>query len=142
MVRADIRALKRVLARPDAIEEWPRLRSSAARPDAVPPPSRRDPVPPASAAPEPAPAAGPAAELFGRTARSPAPDRRPAAPEPPAPKKKPAANDQRFANYFSTGNFLGAGPADQDKSIQRNKAIFMSVVVVAVFVWVFYLIFR
>ena len=48
------------------------------------------------------------------------------------PKNKAVMKDQRFANYFSSGNFLGGRPMKQEKSVQRNKAVFMIVVVIVV----------
>lgn len=49
-----------------------------------------------------------------------------------AEKKKPIHGDERFSNYFSAGGFHSPMPAPQNRSIQRNKAIFMIVLVIVV----------
>lgn len=41
-------------------------------------------------------------------------------------------SSKRFANYFSAGSIVAATPLRQEKSVQRNKAIFMVVFVVLV----------
>lgn len=46
----------------------------------------------------------------------------------PSGKVPPVRGDQRFANYFSTGGFKSPLPAPKDRSVQRNKLIFLSVV--------------
>jgi hypothetical protein len=56
------------------------------------------------------------------------------------PKNRAVMKDQRFANYFSSGNFLGGRPMKQEKSVQRNKAVFMIVVVIVVAFSVFRLV--
>lgn len=43
-------------------------------------------------------------------------------------KKAPVRGDERFANYFSTGGFKSPMPARKDRSVQRNKMIFMIIV--------------
>ncbi len=49
-----------------------------------------------------------------------------------AEKKKPVYGDERFGNYFSAGGFKSPMPGRQERSIQRNKAIFMVVLVIVV----------
>ncbi len=48
-----------------------------------------------------------------------------------AEKKKPVYGDERFGNYFSAGGFKSP-VSRQERSIQRNKAIFMIVLVIVV----------
>ncbi|MFH0908593.1 MAG: hypothetical protein V1929_07515 [bacterium] len=47
----------------------------------------------------------------------------------PVPTRKPASKDERFANYFSSGSFGKAGPLSRERKLQRNRAIFMILVV-------------
>ncbi len=49
-----------------------------------------------------------------------------------AEKKRPVYGDERFSNYFSAGGFKSPMPARQERSVQRNKAIFMIVLVILV----------
>jgi len=134
LVKGDIKALSKVLRNPADVEEVPRLRS--AKPGNVPPPSRRDPV---FHSRQPAPVEPPKLEstdLFEAAA-----DQRDEAPRRPSrffaqppqeqsvPKNKAVTKDDRFANYFSSGNFLGARPLKQEKNVQRNRAIVMIVTV-------------
>jgi len=49
-----------------------------------------------------------------------------------AEKKRPISGDERFSNYFSAGGFQSPLPARQERSVQRNKAIFMIVLVIVV----------
>lgn len=59
--------------------------------------------------------------------------RKPAFGSPLVPEKKmPVYGDKRFTSYFSAGGFKSPMPARQERSIQRNKAIFMVVLVVVV----------
>jgi hypothetical protein len=46
----------------------------------------------------------------------------------PLGRGAPVRGDQRFANYFSTGGFKSPLPAPKDRSVQRNKRIFLAVV--------------
>jgi hypothetical protein len=94
--------------------------------------------------PPPPPRPAPASNLPPRLA----PDPRPVDPfddpfkndplteaQPPLgiPRKASVYGDERFANYFSTGGFKSSPlPARQDRSVQRNKAIFMVALVVIV----------
>lgn len=57
----------------------------------------------------------------------------PAPKSPPqrAPKKAPPI-DQKFASYLTTGSFTPVAQAREDRSVQRNKAIFMILVVLLV----------
>ena len=50
-------------------------------------------------------------------------------------------DDNRFARYFATGSLMGGQPLKQEKSIQRNKAIFMILFVSMLAFIVFKLIF-
>jgi len=47
-----------------------------------------------------------------------------------AEKKMPVHGDERFSNYFSAGGLKTPYPARQERSIQKNKAIFMVVLVI------------
>jgi predicted nucleic acid-binding Zn ribbon protein len=59
-----------------------------------------------------------------------------------APPREPAAaasvsakvvsKDERFASYFSSGSFGKAGPLSHERKVQRNRAIFMILVVALV----------
>jgi hypothetical protein len=154
LVRGDIKTLSKAIRKPDSLEALPRLKSRDM--EAVPPPTRKDPVQmreamkaeqapveeeSSPAQPEPAPDAGQAEG--GRTKRIP-PVLIPAseAEKEAASKHKTVMNDDRFANYFSSGSFLGGGGLRQEKNVQRNKAIFMVVIVVVVAFSVFRLWFR
>jgi len=55
--------------------------------------------------------------------------------ESSAPDNEPSSKtrvyqDERFANYFTTGGFKSAVPLRRDAKVQRNKAIFMIVLIV------------
>ena len=147
LVREDIKALSKAVKSPDEVS-MPRLKSLRHEDRRVPPPTRKDPVstprepPKPESAPEPKPA-GAGGELFDWGPRAEQLDRRSAGmppkvigqslPEPAGgPKNKAVMKDQRFANYFSSGGFLGGRPMKQEKSVQRNKAVFMIVVVIVV----------
>ena len=147
LVRDDIKALSKAVKNPDEVN-LPRLKSLRHEDRRVPPPTRKDPVltprepPKPEARPEPKPA-GAGGELFDWAPRAEKMDRQASGmppkvigqslPEPSGgPKNKAVMKDQRFANYFSSGNFLGGRPMKQEKSVQRNKAVFMVVVVIVV----------
>ena len=49
-----------------------------------------------------------------------------------APAVKVASKDERFASYFSSGSFGKAGPLSHERKVQRNRAIFMILVVALV----------
>ncbi len=52
---------------------------------------------------------------------------------PLVPEKKiPVYGDERFTSYFSAGGFKAPMPARQERSIQRNKAVFMVVLVIII----------
>jgi hypothetical protein len=144
LVRDDIKALSKAVKNPDAVSSLPRLKSLRHDDRRVPPPTRKDPVstPREPPSPEPKPA-GTGGELFDWAPRAGQLGRQAAGvppkvigqplPEPVGgPKNKAVMRDQRFANYFSSGNFLGGRPMKQEKSVQRNKAVFMIVVVIVV----------
>ena len=157
LVRDDIKALSKAVKNPEEVN-LPRLKSLRHDDRRVAPPARKDPVstprePPKPEAPrEPAPA-GVKGELFDWAPRAEQLNRQAAGmppkvigqslPEPSGgPKNKAVMKDQRFANYFSSGGFLGGRPMKQEKSVQRNKAVFMIVVVVIVAFSVFRLVFK
>jgi hypothetical protein len=145
LVRGDIKLLNRVVKNPGGFARIPKLRSEReAKP--IPPPVREDPVSrePAEA---PEPPAGPHDDLFGFV---PKPELGRSGGRPPAAadagagaRSKVVSKDERFANYFSSGGFLGGPrPLKQERNVQRNKAVFMIVVVIVVCLWVFYLVFK
>ena len=145
-VRADIKTLTRALEKPDRLAAVPRPRTLVEREAPVSPPRREDPVtPPEDAAPpsgETGTDAPPPGELFawrgspptrpaGPRAREPAPAR-PGRLVEPTRKAGHLLKDDRFANYFASGSFVGAPPAKGEGRVQRNKAVFMIVIVVVV----------
>jgi hypothetical protein len=114
LVRKDIRTLSKALKNREEFAGVPRLKSSSPAVTA-----RR------SAAAAPAPGPAPAA-----------------APEEPRPREmldegaaalrakgSPVSKDSRFTNYFQVDTAQGRRPLRQEKSVQRNKAIFMLVIV-------------
>jgi hypothetical protein len=152
LVREDIKVLSKAVRNPDGVNGMPRLKSPRHEERRVPPPTRRDPVsaPREPLQPEPKPA-GPGGDLFDWAPRAEQMDRKATGlppkvigqslPAPAAgPKNRAVMKDQRFANYFSSGNFLGGRPMKQEKSVQRNKAVFMIVVVIIVAFSVFRLV--
>jgi len=152
LVRDDIRALNKAVRKPEEFEGIPKLKSSRFQRDAVPAPSRKDPV---KAEPEPPrvmTGAEKPSDLFGWAGSSNA-GAADGAPPPgygraeqaqaEAQRQRAASKDERFANYFSSGGFLGgAKPLKVEKNVQRNKAIFMVVIVILAAFTVFRLMFR
>ncbi len=93
-----------------------------------PPPVRRDPV-----VPPPPPAGNEAPdELFSWERKDGGPSGNTLFPSAAPSVRAPVQGDQRFANYFMAGGLMGPRPLRQEKSVQRNKAIFMIVVVLVV----------
>ena len=147
LVREDIKAFSKAVKNPEGVTVMPRLKSARLEARRVPPPTRRDPV---STPPEPSPAeikppepkpAGAGSDLFdwapravqlGRQADGLPPKvvGEALSPQAGGARNKAVMKDQRFAQYFSSGNFLGGRPLRQEKSVQRNKAVFMIVVVI------------
>ncbi|HPG01082.1 MAG TPA: hypothetical protein PLE77_13565 [Kiritimatiellia bacterium] len=153
LVREDIRALSKAVRKPEEFEGLPKLKSSRYQADAVPPPSRKDPVKvPTEPPPRVTTGAEKPGDLFGwaggggQQGQGAAPagyGRGAEAAQADAQRQRAGSKDERFANYFSSGNFLGASkPLKQEKNVQRNKAIFMVVIVVLVAFSVFRLMFR
>ena len=153
LVREDIKALSKAVKNPEEVR-LPRLKSSRHEDRRVPPPTRKDPVVATQETSRlPAEPTGARGELFDWAPRAEQMERQSAGqppkvigqslPEAPSgPKNASVMKDQRFANYFSSGNFLGSRPMKQEKSVQRNKAVFMIVVVVLVAFSVFRLVFK
>ncbi|MBP7831297.1 MAG: hypothetical protein KA248_15420 [Kiritimatiellae bacterium] len=143
-VRSDLKALHRALEKPERLASAPRPRSLQKRPAAVTPPQREDPVRQADKAADEAAeaaAAPPPGELFAwrppvpvrekkRKAEEPPPA--PAAPADPARKGARFLKDERFTNYFASGSFVGSPPAKGEGRVQRNKAVFMILIVIVV----------
>jgi hypothetical protein len=156
LVRDDIKALSKAVKNPDEVTVLPRLKSQRHEDRRVPAPTRKDPVSTPREPPKPEVTPGPAptgakGELFDWAPRAEQLSRQASGlppkvigqslPEPSSgPKNKAVMKDQRFANYFSSGNFLGSRPMKQEKSVQRNKAVFMIVVVIVVAFSVFRLV--
>jgi hypothetical protein len=57
-------------------------------------------------------------------------------------KPAPVRGDERFASYFATGGFKSPMPGRQERAVQRNKAIFMLILVVIAAYIVFHLVTR
>ena len=154
LVREDIKVLSKAVNNPDEVNSLPRLKSLRHEDRRVPPPTRKDPVSAPREPPQPVPKPASAdGELFDWAPRAEQMDRQAAGMPPkvigqslpgPAggPKNKAVMKNQRFASYFSSGNFLGGRPMKQEKSVQRNKAVFMIVVVIIVAFSVFRLVFK
>jgi len=130
LVGNDIRLLSRALKRSDQDIAWKRLKTVEEPPIAV-----REQAP----APEADEAAGPREELFHWRTRQRAgmaavvaPPRPRASADRAASDKKRFEVDQQFANYFASGSFAPSGAAGETRTVQRNKAVFMIVVVVVV----------
>ncbi|HOW97228.1 MAG TPA: hypothetical protein P5567_05575 [Kiritimatiellia bacterium] len=145
-VRADLRTLTKALDKPERLATVPRPQSLVARERPVAPPRREDPVtspeeaaPPSGGAVADAPPPG---ELFAWRSPAAARPASPRAPEPAAPragrmveptrKAGHLLKDDRFANYFASGSFVGAPPVKGEGRVQRNKAVFMIFIVVIV----------
>lgn len=111
-----MRRLKRLADEQAQVRDVPGLRG-ATRPEDLP----RDVVPAAAPSREPA-----AAEPQGAGSAD-------AFPKPPS--------DSRFAKYFVTGSLHTARPLRQERRVQRNKAIIMTIVAIAILYGVFSLIF-
>ncbi len=145
LVKGDIKTLSKAIKKPDGSDVLSRLRSGRAPAAAIPAPMRRDPAAGATvarpAAPhDDAPLAPPAPASMPEKLASLLPPMHPA-PETEL-KNKSVIKDERFASYFSSGSFMEARPLRQEKNVQRNKAIFMIVLVIIAAFTVFQLIFR
>ncbi|OQA24212.1 MAG: hypothetical protein BWY59_02299 [Verrucomicrobia bacterium ADurb.Bin345] len=146
LVREDIRTLGRVVRNREELDRLPKLKSGKYTERPIPPPTRRDPV---RGGEETAPAMPP--RIIDQP---PAPFVPPAQPSGSGPPKaapasgsatarpRASSTDERFANLFSSGGFLGSVNARQERNVQKNKAIFMLLVVIVVFFVVFQLVFR
>ncbi|MBU1693929.1 MAG: hypothetical protein KKC51_08180 [Verrucomicrobia bacterium] len=131
-VRADLKVLNKALQKPERLAAVSRPKSLKKIEEAVAPPNRGDPVvrsrePGAGAPPVPT------GELFAW--RSPVPVREKGRTAPgraaePTPKAGHLLQDDRFANYFSSGSFVRTRPAAGGSRVQRNKALFMLVLVI------------
>lgn len=133
LIQADIRTLSKALQRPGALETVPSLKSRAASASRVSAPARTDP-----AVSSPGAAAGEMAKDLGDLFawRGPERPRSPQAVGVPASvpsvelegRRRTVLDDNRFLNYFASGSFVGRPPA-QARRVQRNKAIFMLLIV-------------
>jgi len=148
LVRDDIRTLSRMIRNRDQLDALPKLRSGKCEVRPIPPPSRQDPVrgrmpAPVAEVPPPEPEEVSPREQAPRVPprQRPVSEARPAQEVDAGPKRALTGNE-RFASYFSSGSFLGGPPLRQEKNVQRNKAVFMLVVVAIVFFIVFQLVFQ
>jgi hypothetical protein len=131
LLRGEVRSLSKAVKKPESLAASGRFRP--------PPPEPRPPrTPERSAGPAHRPER-PAGQ-FNWGPRGPAAPPKPEAAvgSPPAgePQRNPVEKDKRFANYFSSGGLMGTRPLRQEKNVQRNKAIFMIVLLVIVGLWV------
>lgn len=135
LIRSDIRTLSRAVKRPEDLDSLPTLKTTRLESRPVPPPGRRDPVHKAAVSTEPdKPADAGHGELFGWAPPNGRPANGSPYPSMPAqgagPKNRAVSKNERFANYFSSGGFLGGhAPMKQEKNVQRNRAIAMLIVV-------------
>lgn len=131
LVREDVRTLRTALRDRDKLDHLPKLKSAHYNAARLPPPSRPDPVR------EKQPRSGASRKL---TEASPAEDVR----EPMISanafnsasatiKSQPVRGDARFANLFSSGGFFEtAGYSPAEHRVQRNKAIFVVILLILV----------
>lgn len=128
IIRQDMKVLSRAMKKPDQLAALPRLKSHR-----IAPPPRQIPhvAPPAVPSPE-RPAAAPPGDLFPESpVASPPPRELPTVGETASERPRShMSRDERFRNYFGHGSFLPARPLKQERRVQRNKAIFVLVVVV------------
>lgn len=130
LVAGDIRTISRLLKKGTIdLERRVQLRSSGAQLGLFGPAAKPD----AKRAPggkqgggESAPSAGrsPGAGVIARG--------RPLDDDGLVPSSLRKTRNPRFSNYFSAGSIVAARPLRQEKSIQRNKAIFMVIFVAIV----------
>ena len=130
-LRSEIKRLQRALKKPERLlqrkEFLPVMPRGPAAPAPAPVPAPRPaPVPDTPAAATPAAPIAPAGELFSWN--------------PPA-VRKPAPAEERFAHYFSSTGFLGTPALRQERSVLRNRAIFVAIIVIIfgglVYKWIF-----
>ncbi len=125
-IRNTIKVLDKAIQRSDesVLSEWPS--SHAERP------SFREVARPS----EPS---SPEKESIQTSHRYVPPEAAPPAISRPTPLKgrRPEPMDHKFASYLTSGSFVPASPLREDRSVQRNKAIFM-VVFVGVFAFIIY----
>jgi len=141
LLREDIRALSRFVKNPEIQESFPRLKSDRYTAPVVRPPARIDPadkdvLPKPGVVPDriSAPEQSVRTEHIGKGTNQ-VPPRMDPSPrsESDTRIKRAVPRDERFASLFSSGGFLGGPvPVRQDRRVQRNKAIFMVVLVVIV----------
>ena len=151
VVREDIRTLSRALKNRDELDRLPKLKSGKyVEAPAIPPPTRGDPVrkPVAGVPAMPPKMIEQAVDEGAQPAGAAFPQREPKAGVPPISlpgagpvRSQPPVKDERFANLFSSGGFLGSVNVRQERNVQKNKAIFMLLVVIVVFFVVYKLVF-
>ncbi len=88
-----------------------------------------------TAAPEPL------APKTSQASASMAPGIPPSSPPTSPGGRRPTQMDHKFASYLTSGSFIPASPLREDRSVQKNKAIFM-IVIVGVVAFVVYSLFK
>ncbi len=137
VIQNDIRSLSKSMRKIEEGGELPPLRSRALdiRPARTAPPPAAEAAAPARSLPPSDPV-----ELIEEEA--PEVEPAPAAPPPPLvvdARRRASTKNPRFANYFASGSFGSSRPLAEERRIQRNKAVFMIIVLVVVLaiVWRF-----
>ncbi len=137
-IERDLRLLNKAIKKPGTYQDPRRPAGGQELTEAEPAPARQE----TAAAPS-------ADELFpdaqrpqtpgGSSLRS-RPGATPSDPEPNLAERERSKleGDHRFANYIVAGNVDGIRPLRHERSVQRNRAILMIVVVLIVLVWVVY----
>lgn len=119
------RTLSNALRNPTRLGDALKRTAQTERPK--PPVARRDP-----AAPAPPSSTETPDELFSWERKERGASGTTLFPAAAPPGRAPVQGDQRFASYFLAGGLMGPRPLRQAKSVQRNKAIFMIVIVLVV----------
>ncbi len=141
LVRKDMKVLSRAIQKPDVLERLPPLKSGESR-RPVRPAVRRDPVQASEerAAQKAVEEGAPHGELFQwaprrsllgtarNAARAEESVEEGAGPAEGKGRVRPV-QDERFRAYFGNGSFVASRPLKQERRIQRNKALFMLIVV-------------
>lgn len=132
LVREDVRTLRTALRNRDELDRLPKLKSTFYYADRMPPPSRPDPVreKQRSAATVPRKLTeAPVRENVREPMRTPSVAESVSA----TAKSPPVRGDARFANLFSSGGFFGtAAYSPAEHRVQRNKAIFVAILLILV----------
>lgn len=132
LVREDVRTLRTALRNRDKLDHLPKLKSTSHYADRIPPPSRRDPVREKQRSSATVPrdlTEAPVRENVREPIRTASVVESVSA----AAKTQPVRGDTRFANLFSSGGFFGtAAYSPAEHRVQRNKAIFVAILLILV----------